>query len=94
MEEGLIVEVRPGLEKDGLRVVTVRARAAKLKSIEDKVYPNATVDAVIQLPEWFALSDLDDGPYLASGEAILLPLDLPGSDGRKIVVMVAIKKVQ
>ncbi len=96
-EEGLLVEIRPGLtDENGFRPVRVRARAAKLAGIETKSYPGVPIkEAAIQLPRWHRVSDFSDGQQMKDGESLLLPIDMPGvSDGRKIVVMVTVRQVQ
>lgn len=100
-EEGLVVEVRPMLERpDGTRFVRVRARAAKLRAIEQSRYPGANrPEVVYDVPRWHAgnqrsYSDVRDSELLTDTGALLIPLPLPGSESDRIVVFVTVRKVQ
>jgi len=100
-EEGLLVEVRPMLERDGgMRFVRVRTRAARLRDIEPRRYPQADrPEAVYEVPRWYdgnqrSVSDVRDSELLADDTALLVPLPLPGSDSDRIVVLLIVRKVQ
>lgn len=103
-EEGLLIELRPGIEMTqsglGLRTVRVRARAARLQRVESRAYPNATQDAALyDVPVWFpgtdgASSQRRDAEILDDKTALLLPLDLPGASEELIVILIAAKKLQ
>lgn len=101
-EEGLIVEVRPGIEQPDLRLrsVTVRVRAARLERIDSRPYPRATQAAArYDVPVWYAGSDgafsqRADAEILDDRKALFLALPLPGQPEQTIVVEVAVRKVQ
>ena len=102
-EEGLVVEIRPGLEVKeggGLRTVRVRARAARLDRIESRAYPGATQAAALyDVPIWHAgtdgsLSERTDAEILGNDGALLLPISLPGSDDKIVLVFVNVTRVQ
>ncbi len=98
VEQGLIVEVRPGLEQktegSSLRTVFLRIRAARLRSIESVAYPGSRSDeAIIQIPEWFPIADEIAAPALTDGEGVLVLVDLPGVPERKIVVRIKLRKL-
>jgi hypothetical protein len=94
-EEGLVLEVRPGLEEDGRTVVTARARAARLKAIES-VRPEGVEQkaAAVQVPSYHPVSDRSTGSPLNDREALLLVLDVPAVKGRVIAVKITVKRVQ
>lgn len=100
-EEGLIVEVRPMLEREGgVRFVRVRARAARIRTIEESRYPGADNARVVRdVPRWYdgnqrSLSEVRDSELLGDDNALLLPLPLPGSDTDRIVILLTVEKVQ
>lgn len=97
-EEGLIVEVRPDIDNAGVRAVYVRARAARLKSIEVRPYPGAPQGgAQYDVPVWF---DTAQGSHarmtvpeiLDDRTSVLLPLEMPGEADQVIAVLVAVRK--
>jgi tetratricopeptide (TPR) repeat protein len=101
-EEGLVVEVRPMLERhlaagSSVRSVRVRARAAKLKAIESHPYPGAQEKAeVYDVPSWYpgnepGLSERRDAEILDDDGALLVPLAMPGSEGQRIVVYLRVR---
>jgi hypothetical protein len=98
-EEGLIVEVRPDIDNAGVRAVYVRARAARLKSIEPRPYPGAPKGgAQYDVPMWFETSQgsharLTVPEILDDRTAVLLPLELPGEPEQAVAVLVAIRKL-
>ena len=100
-EEGLVVEVRPMLERSGgVRFVRVRARASKLREIEKVVHPQANIpEAVYDVPRWHdgnekAFSDVRDSELLSDENALLVPLPLPGSKEDRVVILITVRKVQ
>ncbi|MDA1193753.1 MAG: hypothetical protein O2894_01065 [Planctomycetota bacterium] len=100
-EEGLVVEVRPMLERDGgQRIVRVRARAARLRSIETKPYPQADrPEAIYDVPRWHpgnepTHSDMRDIELLGDDAALLIPLPLPGAESDRVVLLVSVRRVQ
>ena len=98
VEQGLIVEVRPGLEQEAegsrYRTVFLRIRAARVKSIESVAYPGSRSDeAIIQIPEWFPIADQIAAPALTDGEGVLVVMDLPGVPDRKIAVRIKVRRL-
>jgi len=103
-EEGLIVEVRPGLEVQGqaggFRSVRVRVRAAHLDRIEARAYPGATLEAAVyDVPVWHTgtngtFSQRRDAEILKDEEALLLPVGLPGVEDKVILVLLTVQRVQ
>jgi hypothetical protein len=94
-EEGLVVDVQPLLEDGGRRMVIVRARAARLASIE--ALPAAGGDrpgAVVQVPHWHPVGDYTAAAPLADGETLLLVVRTPEAPGRAIAVKVTTRRVQ
>jgi hypothetical protein len=92
-EEGLVVEVEPRWERDGRRLVHVRARAARLASI-DSVSRGGAEGASVQNPTWHPTSDVSAGAPLADGDGVLLVLQAPGAPQRAIAVKVSVRRVQ
>jgi hypothetical protein len=94
-EEGLIVEVRPGLEEASRRLVRVRMRAARISGIESvPVGETSPPGAAVQVPQWFPLRDLSAAGLLGDGEAILLLLQSPDATGRALALKVGTRRLQ
>jgi tetratricopeptide (TPR) repeat protein len=94
-EEGLLVQVRPGLEDDGRRVVTVRVRAARLKAIESVPLRGVEIEgAAVDVPRWHPLQDRSAAAAIADGEALVLAVPIPAQPGRTLLVRVTTRKLQ
>jgi hypothetical protein len=94
-EEGLIVQVRPWLEAEGRRMVSVRARAARLDVVER--VPLKGVEApglLVDVPRWHPFQDKKTATLLADGEALLLRLPIPEHPTRALLVRVITRKLQ
>ncbi|MDJ0975253.1 MAG: hypothetical protein QNJ98_12385 [Planctomycetota bacterium] len=95
-EQGLIVEVRPRLERTpGYRAISVRARAARLQDIERVPFPHPQAEgATIDMPRWYPLVEASGAPTLSDDQSVLLRLPMPGAPTRLIVVKIAARKVR
>ncbi len=103
-EEGLVVEVRPKVEFEqggmGARRVRVRARAARLKAIEQRTYPKTKLaSAIYDVPVWYTgtkstHSEAGDDEILDNDTLLMLPLIYPGAPDRRIVIIVGVRKTQ
>lgn len=99
-EEGLLVEVRPDLDQDGRRFLYARARVARLRAIERRPYPKAAQPAAVyDVPVWFdgthpGHSRRTAADIVDDSQALLLPLDLPGTPDQVVLVKVHAVKVQ
>lgn len=95
-EEGIVVLVRPVQETaDGKRLVIVDARAARLKALESLQLPDVELPAAkITVPRHYPTQRRQAAAPLGDHEAIVITLPAPEGDGRIIVVMVHVQKVQ
>jgi tetratricopeptide (TPR) repeat protein len=94
-EEGLVIQVRPGLEEDGRRMLTVRARAARIRSF-DRV-PLKGVEArevAMEVPLWHPHQDRSSAASMTDGEVLLLRLALPEDPTRALLISVSTRKLQ
>ena len=97
VEEGLIVEVRPGLRiEPGLaRPVSIGVRAARLEKLERMAYPGAKIpEATIVMPTWHPTVDVLGAPILTDEQATLIRTPYPGDPSRRILVKVQVRKVR
>ncbi len=91
-EEGLVVLVRPGLEADGRRLVTVDAQAARLRVLESMRLPAVELEsATITVPRHHPSQRKLAAAPLGDGEALLLSMPAPEGAGRVVVVMVRVR---
>ncbi len=94
-EEGIVVLVRPGLEVDGKRQVTIEANAARLSALEQIEMPNVEVAAAkVTIPQHFPRQSRNAAPRLGDDEALVLSLPAPEGAGRNVLVKVRVTKVQ
>jgi len=94
-EEGIVVLVRPELETDGRRLVTVEAQVARLRALEPMLLPQVELEAAkITVPRHFPLQRRLGAAPLGDGEALLLTMPTPQGGGRVVVVMVRVIRVQ
>mgnify|MGYP001549711873 FL=1 len=94
-EEGIVVLVRPGLDTEGKRQVTVEASAARLSALEQIQMPDVEVEAAkITMPQHFPRQTRRAAPRLADNESVLLAMPAPEGQGRTILVKVRVRKVQ
>lgn len=94
-EEGLVLGVRPGTEEPGGRVVSLRARAARLKDIEHVPLLGVPGSAlVVDVPRWHPLQDRSAGTRLADGDALLLRLPVPEAPGTPLLVRLVTRRLQ
>jgi hypothetical protein len=76
-------------------MVTVDARASRLRSLESVLLPGIEQrDAWIQVPRHYPVQTRRAGVALSDGEALLLTLPSPEPTGRVIVVKVRVKRLQ
>jgi hypothetical protein len=95
VEEGIVVEVRPGIEEAGRRMVTVRVRAARLKALEPELFAGVDQQAArVQVPQYHPLLDASGALSLADGESMLVVKRVPEGGPRAVVVLVTTRKVQ
>lgn len=100
--QGVVVEVRPGLEDDsGLRDVAVRVRSARWEAIERVPVPGggATAGLTLDVVRWLpgtsgVLADRAETDVLADGQALLLVVPKPGSTGDVLATLVRVRKVK
>ena len=94
VEEGLVLEIRPDLERaGGKRLVKVRARAARLESIVTRPHPGVGGQEVkIQDPRWHPTVDHAGAGLLSDTEAFLMPLAIPGHADHQILVRIVVRK--
>ncbi len=101
-EEGLVVEVRPSIEQvdAAMRDVSIRVRAARLRTIESRAYPGANQPAArYDVPLWHetttgSFAEVSDVEILDDRTTVFLPLELPGKPDELIVVSVTVRRVQ
>lgn len=98
VEEGLVVEVRPGIDESGRREISARVRAAAIESIGRTPYPGAgDTGAIVELPRWRVGSPdgLSIARRLSDEEGLLMAVPLPGGrPGDRISVLVRVSRVQ
>ena len=94
-EEGLVLQVRPGVEEDGGRVVAVRARAARLKGLDPVPLPDVSVPGLaVDVPRWYPVQDRSAGTLLRDGDALLLRLAAPDAPQNVLLVRVLTRRLQ
>ena len=94
-EEGIVVFVRPGLDAEGRRQVTIEAGAARLSALEQIQMPNVEVaEAKVTIPQHFPSQSRNAAALLGDDEAVLLAMPAPEGAGRSILVKVRVRKVQ
>lgn len=94
-EEGLVLQVRPGIEEAEGRVVAVRARAARLKGLDPVPLPDVNVPGLaVDVPRWFPVQDRSAGTLLKDGDALLLRLSLPDAPGNALLLRVLTRRLQ
>ncbi|MGE0193746.1 MAG: hypothetical protein AB7T63_17110 [Planctomycetota bacterium] len=100
--QGLVVEVRPGLEDEsGMRDVAVRVRSARWASIERVPVPGGGAAAGLtqDVVRWLqgaggVVSDRAETDVLADGQALVLVVAKPGSSEDVIATLVRVRKVR
>ena len=101
MEEGLVVEVRPGLQRDKTRPVAIRARATRLHSVQVQPHPLLNdAKAVIEVPRWHRAADnrpwteVVVEPTLADDNGALFALSVPGDSSVVVAIYVHVVRIQ
>ena len=93
-EEGFVVLVRPELETDGRRLVTVDAQAARLRALEPMRLPEVELEAAtITVPRHHPPQRRLAAVPLGDDEAVLLSMPAPEGAGRVVVVMVRVRRI-
>lgn len=93
-EEGLVLQVRPELDDGGHRVVTVRARAARLRTIESLPLKDVPAGLSVDVPRWHPVEDRSVAAALADDDALLLRLAVPGDPAKVLLVRVRTRRIQ
>jgi tetratricopeptide (TPR) repeat protein len=94
-EEGLVIQVRPGLEEGGQRVVTVRGRAARIRTFERVPLKGVEArDVAMEVPLWHPHQDRASAATLKDGDVLLLRLAVPEDPTRALLVAVSTRKLQ
>ena len=93
-EEGFVVLVRPELEVDGKRLVTVDAQAARLRALEPMRLPEVELEAAtITVPRHHPPQRKLAAAPLGDAEALLLTMPAPEGAGRVVAVMVRVRRI-
>ncbi len=100
-EAGVVVEVRPGLQRDTTRPVSIRARATRLHSVQVQPHPllNDPI-AAIEVPRWHRSTDgrpwteVRVEPTLDDDRGVLIALPMPGDSSVVIAVYVHVIRAQ
>lgn len=93
-EEGIAVLVRPELETEGKRLVTVDAQAARLRALEPMRLPEVEHEAAtITVPRHHPRQRKLAAAPLGDDEALLLTMPAPEGAGRVVAVMVRVRRI-
>lgn len=93
-EEGIVVLVRPELETDGKRLVTVDAQAARLRALEPMRLPEVELGtATITVPRHHARQRKLAAVPLGDEEALVLTMPAPEGAGRVVAIMVRVRRI-
>lgn len=98
VDQGIVLEVRPGMESDGVRSVVMRVRTAQWERIESRAHPGTDV-AKIEVPVWkrsggAARIDARLTEIVSDDDAIVFGMPVVGNAMRTLVVRVRVQKIR
>lgn len=98
VHQGVVIEARPGLDREGVRSVQIRVRSARWEGIERRAHPG-TDAAGIEVPVWKrsqgdALADRVVSEIVGDDDVIVLGLPVPGDAARILGVRIQVRKIQ
>ena len=96
IHQGVVIEVRPGFERDGVRSVRLRVRSARWERIERRAHPG-TNTAEIEVPVWkrfedTLLIDRTVTEIIGDEDAVLVGVPVPGDATRTFAVKIEVTK--
>lgn len=94
-EEGIAILVRPEMDDDGRRLVTIEALAARLRDLERLSLPDVEVDGgLITVARHHPVRSRRAAAPLGDEEAVVLTLPTPETSNRVILAKVTVRKLQ
>ena len=97
IHQGLVFEVRPGLEREGVRAVYVRARSARWERVDSRPHPLHPQTA-IDVPFWHRAvdqprADRSISEIVGDNDVLLIELPVPGDVRKRLIVKLRLRVV-